>query len=185
MPLSTFDGLDYVALGHIHGRARLADRVRYSGAMLHYSFSEAGKPRGGWLIELDAQGTAKTEWLSLPVPRGLVVLRGELEDLLISHEMDRYTEDWVSAILTDAVRPVDAMRRLQTRFRWCAQVEHRPAVVVTDGAESYAERVQGKTDEQVVDAFLAHVRNGSGPTEAEVKLFQEVVAEHAANASRT
>ncbi|MFO7690948.1 MAG: exonuclease SbcCD subunit D, partial [Cryobacterium sp.] len=41
-----FAGPDYVALGHIHGRATLADRVRYSGAPLHYSFAEAGKPRG-------------------------------------------------------------------------------------------------------------------------------------------
>src|SRR5690606_11744949 len=56
VPLSVFDGPDYVALGHIHGRNRLSDRVRYAGAPLHYSFSEGDKPRGSWLIELDAEG---------------------------------------------------------------------------------------------------------------------------------
>lgn len=182
VPLSVFAGFDYVALGHIHGPATLADHVRYPGAMLHYSFSEAAKRRGGWMVELGAGGLAAVEWVSLPVPRALVVLRGELEDLLSSPELESYRRDWVSAVLTDTVRPLDAMRRLQERFPWCAQVEHRPATIVTDGAASYAARVQGKTDEQVLEAFLRHVRNGAGPTEAEVKLFEQVLAEHAATA---
>src|SRR5690606_26335273 len=58
VPLSAFDGPDYVALGHIHGRARLGEHVRYCGAPLHYSFSEADKPRGSWLVDLDADGLA-------------------------------------------------------------------------------------------------------------------------------
>ena len=56
VPLSTFDGVDYVALGHIHGRQRLSPRVRYAGAPLHYSFDEGHKPRGSWLVELGADG---------------------------------------------------------------------------------------------------------------------------------
>src|SRR3546814_9315405 len=31
VPLSAFDGPDYVALGHIHGRQQLSERVRYAG----------------------------------------------------------------------------------------------------------------------------------------------------------
>ena len=58
VPLSTFDGVDYVALGHIHGRQRLSPRVRYAGAPLHYSFDEGHKPRGSWLVELGADGLA-------------------------------------------------------------------------------------------------------------------------------
>ena len=46
VPVSVFDGPDYVALGHIHGRQELSDRVRYAGAPLHYSFGEQHKPRG-------------------------------------------------------------------------------------------------------------------------------------------
>jgi exonuclease SbcD len=177
VPLSTFDGVDYVALGHIHGRAQLTNQIRYPGALLHYSFSEAGKPRGGWLVELGAQGMASASWIDLPVPRQLVALKGELEDLLSAPELDRYREHWVSALLTDATRPVDAMRRLQVRFHWCAHLEHQPATAVSDGAGSYAERVQGKSDEQVLDAFLRHVRNGEGPTDSEAELFQDVVGE--------
>ena len=50
VPLSVFEGVDYVALGHIHGRQQLAPRVRYAGAPLHYSFGEGDitTPFGGY-----------------------------------------------------------------------------------------------------------------------------------------
>ena len=44
---SVFDGIDYVALGHLHGRHTLTDSVRYSGSPLAYSFSEAGHRKAG------------------------------------------------------------------------------------------------------------------------------------------
>ncbi|HEY0249209.1 MAG TPA: exonuclease SbcCD subunit D [Gryllotalpicola sp.] len=182
VPLSVFDGVDYVALGHIHGRATLAEGIRYSGAILHYSFGEAGKPRGGWLVDLDADGVASVEWVDVPVPRPLAVLTGELDALLGSAEFAPYEDHWVSAILTDTRRPLEAMRKLQTRFPWCANVEHRPAAVVDDGRTSYAERVQGKTDPEILEAFLAHVRGGDGPSPEEAELFAAVLTEQGAKA---
>jgi exonuclease SbcD len=180
VPIGAFDGPDYVALGHIHGRAVLSDRVRYSGAPLHYSFSEAGKPRGGWLVELDADGLASVEWLDLPVPRRLTVLTGDLDDLLAEPAHDAHVSDWVSAVLTDRVRPLDGMRRLQERFPWCAALEHRPAVTAETQAATYAERVRAKSDTEIVAGFLEHVRNGVGPTEFERAVLAEVLAEQAA-----
>ncbi|GAP57849.1 nuclease SbcCD subunit D [Arthrobacter sp. Hiyo1] len=41
VPLDLFDGFGYTALGHLHGRQELSERVRYSGSPLAYSFSEA------------------------------------------------------------------------------------------------------------------------------------------------
>jgi exonuclease SbcD len=180
VPIGVFDGPDYVALGHIHGRAALSERVRYSGAPLHYSFSEAGKPRGGWLVDFDAQGLGSVEWLDLPVPRRLTVLTGELEDLLADAAHLPHEEDWVSAVLTDRVRPLDGMRRLQERFRWCAALEHRPTVTAQPLAATYAERVRAKSDTEIVAGFLEHVRNGVGPTEFERAVLAEVLSERVA-----
>ncbi|MGH2842176.1 MAG: exonuclease SbcCD subunit D, partial [Solirubrobacteraceae bacterium] len=180
VPLDTFYGVDYVALGHVHGRATLAHHIRYPGAALHYSFSEAGKLRGGWLVELGADGLAGVTWAPFPVPRPLVVLTDELERVLSSENLERFRDHWVSAVLTDRVRPADAMRRLQERFPWCASVEHRPAGVKPDHPGSYAVRVRGKSDDQLLGAFLEHVRNGIGPTPAEADMFREVVDGHRA-----
>jgi exonuclease SbcD len=176
VPASVFDGPDYVALGHIHGRSTISERVRYSGAPLHYSFSEAGKPRGGWLVELDATGLAEVEWIDLPIPRTLSVLTGELDQLLTDEGLTGLEENWVSAILTDQVRPLDAMRALQKRFPHCVALDHRPAIVVDDRSTSYADRIKAQTDPDIVASFLELVRNGVGPSEFERGLVAEVLA---------
>ena len=185
VPASTFDGPDYVALGHIHGRSTLSDRVRYSGAPLHYSFSEARKPRGAWLINLDTTGLGAVEWVDLPVPRRLTVLTGTLDDIVTDAAHNGATDDWVSVVLTDQVRPMDGMRRLQQRFPYCVTLEHRPSVTVDSSASTYSERVKAKTDHEIVAGFLEHVRNGVGPTEAEQRLIAEVITEqHSSEATR-
>src|SRR6195952_2496621 len=66
-----FDGVDYVALGHLHGAQRLSGRMRYSGSPLPYSFAEAGHRKGAWLIDLAADGTITDTWLPLPIVRPL------------------------------------------------------------------------------------------------------------------
>ncbi|WP_213814869.1 exonuclease SbcCD subunit D [Glaciihabitans sp. dw_435] len=177
VPAAAFDGPDYVALGHIHGRTTITERVRYSGAPLHYSFGEAAKPRGGWLVTLDAGGLDEVTWIDFPVPRRLSVLTDDLEALLSDATYASAESDWVCAILTDRVRPVDAMRRLQRRFPFCAMLEHRPSVVVESSATTYGERVKQKTDREIVAGFLEHVRNGVGPSEFETDIVNDVFAE--------
>jgi len=176
--LSAFDGPDYVALGHIHGRQRLSERVRYAGAPLHYSFGEGDKPRGSWLVELDAGGLASVEWLALPVPRRLATMRGTFAELLADARFAEHEDAWVSAEYTDATPELDAMRRLQERFPWCARVEHRPAERRGADELTYARRVRAaRSEAELVDAFLVHVREGEGASGRELELIREVVAE--------
>ena len=188
VPLGVFDGPDYVALGHIHGRATLTERVRYSGAPLHYSFSEVGKPRGAWLVELGAAGLGAgedrnaenpaVEWVDLPVPRRLTVLTGELATLIADETLAGNEGDWVKAILTDQLRPLDAMRVLQSRFAHCVALEHRPTITLEADGSTYAERIRSATsDAEIVAGFLSFVRNGVGPTEFESALIAELQTE--------
>ncbi len=176
VPASVFDGPDYVALGHIHGRSTISERVRYSGAPLHYSFSEEGKPRGCWIVDLGADGLVGVAWVDLPIPRQLTVLSGDIADLLADDSYTAYEQDWVCAILTDQVRPIDGMRRLQERFTHAVKLEHRPTIVVESGTATYAERIKAKTDREIVAGFLEHVRNGVGPTGFEVGLIDDAIA---------
>lgn len=69
MPAGVFDGVHYVALGHLHGAQRITDRVRYSGSPLAYSFSETNHRKSMWLVDLDAEGGVTAERLDCPVPR--------------------------------------------------------------------------------------------------------------------
>ncbi len=176
VPMSTFDAPDYVALGHIHSRAALSDRVRYSGAPLHYSFSEADSPRGAWLVDLDETGLADVSWIALPVPRRLAVLTGTIDELVSDDRFAAHTDDWVSAVITDQARPIDGMRRLQARFPWCASLVHRPAVSAAAERRSYGERVRGRSDHDIVADFLTHVRNGVGASDFERELIADTIS---------
>jgi exonuclease SbcD len=175
VPVPTFDGVTYAALGHIHGRSTLAPHVRYSGAPLHLSFSEESKPRGGWLVELDAEGLADVTWHDLGVPRALVTLTGSLEDLLADPVHDDAESLWVRVRLTDPQRRRDAMRRLQARFPHCAQLEYVALASPLGGDRAYRELVRGKSDAELVDTFLGRVR-GAGLTADEHDIVADVVA---------
>lgn len=176
VPLAGFDGPDYVALGHIHGRQQLSDRVRYSGAPLHYSFGEQHKQRGSWLVDLDADGLASVEWLDLPVPRPLVTLAGPLHEILTDENAARHAADWVCAIYTDAVPQHEPMRRLRERFPFCALVQHQPEGADATDERSYAQRLRtAVTDVERIEAFLEHVRDGQGATDREAALIREVL----------
>ena len=176
VPVSVFDGADYVALGHIHGRQALTERVRYAGAPLHYSFGEQHKPRGSWLVDLAADGTVDAQWLELPVPRRLVTLTGSFDEILSDENVAAHVDDWVCAVYTDDLPQTEPMRRLREKYPFCALVQHEPLQVESVEERSYSERLRtAATDEERIDAFLAHVRNGAGATPREQELIREVL----------
>lgn len=176
VPLATFDGVDYAALGHIHGRQQLAPHIRYAGAPLHYAFGEGDKPRGSWLVELDATGFAGAQWLDLPVPRRVVTLHGAFDDLLADPSLGGAEDAWVCVEYTDTLPQPDPLRRLQERFAYCAKVVHTPAHVREGDGRTYVERVRAaRSDAELVEAFLGHVRSGEGANDVERDLLRDVL----------
>jgi exonuclease SbcD len=169
VPAAVFDGVDYVALGHLHRPQTLSPRMRYSGSPLPYSFGEAGHDKQAWLVDLDADGLAEVRAVPLPAPRPLTVLTGELDALLADPAHAAAEDHFVSVRLTDPVRPVDPMRRLQVRFPHCVHLEWAGNGAVANG-RSYQERLAGRTDLQVAGEFVRHVR-GQEATRAEQELL--------------
>jgi exonuclease SbcD len=168
VPASVFDGVDYVALGHLHRPQSISPRVRYSGSPLPYSFGEAGHDKQAWLVELDGRGLSDVRAVPLPVPRQLTVLTGELEALLADAAHAPVEHHFVSARLTDPVRPVDPMRRLQARFPHCVHLEWIGGAEAADG-RSYQERLAGRSDLEVAGEFVRHVRGqDAGAAEREL-----------------
>ncbi|WP_187686935.1 exonuclease SbcCD subunit D [Nocardia wallacei] len=163
VPLGAFDGIDYVALGHLHSPQTLSDSVRYSGSPLPYSFAERSHRKAVWIADLDADGLKDVVRRDLPQVRGLTQLTGPLEELLDDPAHAGAEDDYVSATLTDHARPVDALRRLRGRFRHAVHVEW----VRPEGNPElrYRERVQGRGDTDVARSFLADVRGEPSPGE--------------------
>ncbi|MFD4367993.1 exonuclease SbcCD subunit D [Rhodococcus sp. NPDC058521] len=165
---SAFDGVDYVALGHLHSPQTLTDTVRYSGSPLPYSFGERSHRKAVFLIDLDADGVSEVGRVDLPVVRDLTQLSGTLDELVNGDEFAYAEDHYVSAVLTDPVRPIDAMRSLQARFPHAVHLEwQRP-----DGLADlrYREKVHGRSDLEIARSFVADVR--SEPSDGEVRLME-------------
>lgn len=167
VPAGVFDGVDYTALGHLHGSQVVTDRVRYSGSPLAYSFSEVHHRKTMWLIDLDATGAIAGERIDFPVPRPLARLRGRLDMLLDDPALARHEEAWVEATLTDPVRPDEPMARLMTRFPHTLSLVLEPERAPEDPLASYAQRLKGRDDQQIAEDFVAHVRGGNGADDRE------------------
>ncbi|MFD6550049.1 exonuclease SbcCD subunit D [Streptomyces sp. NPDC058398] len=172
VPAGVFDGVDYTALGHLHGSQAITERVRYSGSPLPYSFSEADHRKSMWLVDLGPDGSLAAERIDCPVPRPLARLRGRLEDLLADQALDRHTGAWVEATLTDPVRPADPMARLAGRFPHTLSLVFDPERSPQDPGVSYARRIAGRSEEQIAEDFVAHVR-GVGPDAREQAVLQD------------
>ena len=168
-----FEGTDYVALGHLHGRQQISETVRYSGSPVAMSFSETSHTKGSWLVDIDEQGV-RAEQVESPVLRPLAILRGELADLL-EHPDHRCAEGaWCQVTLTDAVRPLGAMEQVRRRFPHTLSLQFDPQgapVPVT----TYAARVAQRSEVDVCCDFLSHVRSGNAATDAEREVIARAV----------
>ncbi len=169
VPLDLFGGFDYVALGHLHGRAVLADSVRYSGSPLAYSFSEADHLKGSWIVDLGATGVTDSAFLAAPVPRRLARLAGRIDDLLGDPGLREHEDAWVQVRLTDEVRPVQAMARLQTRFRHVVALQFAPPITEE---RDRVRRLEGRSDHEIALDFVTAVR-GAPATIAESALLND------------
>ena len=166
---STFDGIDYTALGHLHGPHVLSDALRYSGSPLAYSFSEADQVKGSWLVELNARGFASARWIDAPVPRRLSRITGSLADLLADRSLADREQDWVQATLTDVPRPARAMEQLRRRFPHTLVLQFPAPVTDTQAPGRPA---PGTSDHAIALDFVRHVR-GVEATPAESALLQD------------
>ncbi len=156
VPASTFDGIDYVALGHLHGRQRITGRVRYSGSPLAFSFSEVHHTKGSWLVDLGPDGAVSADFVAAPVPRRLGTVTGHLADLLRDPAHCDLEDRWLQVTLTDPQRPRAAMERLRTRFPHALVLQFAPVGRVPGGY--CAPDVMDRSDREILKEFVAAVR---------------------------
>jgi exonuclease SbcD len=172
--LGVFRGVDYVALGHLHGPQRVGSNARYAGSPVPFSFSEAAHVKSLAVIEL-GQRASEARLVPYPVHRPLAVLKGTLEALLTDPAHAAAERAWVQATLTDAVRPEDAMDRLRKRFPHTVALLFEPAGGGAAGSGTYGQRLAGLDDAALVERFVEDVR-GAAAAEQESALLQEALA---------
>jgi DNA repair protein SbcD/Mre11 len=168
---SVFDGIDYVALGHLHGPQRVggSDRIRYAGSPLAFSFGERQQHKSVAIVELAADGTVDIELVPTPVPRRLVDLRGTVDQI----ERGAFVADadaWSRVFVTDAVHPDRMVARVRDRLPHALAVVHEP-----EGApdRAVAGVVSATSDPVEVAGDFVRFATGSDPTDVELALLRD------------
>ena len=167
VPAGVLGGIDYLALGHLHGCQDLTRSVGapawYSGSPLAFSFSERHHRKSVLLVELGAPGTAaQVRRIETPVPRRLTELRGTLEEILARR--DEHAGDWLKVVVTDPARPAHLQEQLREAYPHLLLTEYAPEGREAREGTPVVRREQNPLE--VMDEFLAHVTGGA-PTEAE------------------
>ena len=172
VPAGVLGGIDYLALGHLHGCQDLTRSVGapawYSGSPLAFSFSERSHRKSVLLVELGAPGAdgeraeVAVRRIETPVPRRLTELRGTLEEILARR--DEHAGDWLKAVVTDPARPAHLQEQLREAYPHLLLTEYAPEGRAASAGTPVVRREQNPLE--VMDEFLAHVTGGD-PTAAE------------------
>jgi len=176
--LDVFDGVDYVALGHLHqGQAFGGGRVAYSGSPLAYSFSEQHHTKSVRVVDLRPDGSVDVEVVPLGVGRPLRTLTGELQTLLEDPSLADAEGAWVRVRLTDRRLPLQAMARLQRRFPHAVELHHEPAGGDEAGPDRRSAAQTREADPYELAVEFLHAQRGVRPDDQERHLLADAFAQ--------
>jgi exonuclease SbcD len=185
VPAGVFDGVDYVALGHLHSpQAVLGPEghgpvLRYCGSPLASSFAET-EPKSSVIVEICGADQVRTTLVPTPVPRRMSQVTGRLDDLLGATGAP-FVDDWLKVRVTDPARPPDLVPRLRRRFAHLLVVQHQPQDDVLPSGVSAVPPADrpGADPVRVAGDFVAHV-TGAVPTDDELavlrRAYEDVLA---------
>lgn len=113
-----FEEFNYTALGHLHGPQKVTcEKIRYSGSIMKYSFSEVRQKKSVTIVNIDEHGNADISLKYLHPKKDMRIIKGEINNLL-DPEIYKHadTEDYISAILTDEGEIMDPVSRLRAVY---------------------------------------------------------------------
>lgn len=151
----TFDGFDYVALGHLHKPQRVQnDTIRYSGSLLAYSFSEVDYPKE--MVRIEFGETKAPLICSIPIAplHNVSIIEDRFESILEDSKYDAQTDDFVSVRLTDDSYHVDTFYRIKQRFRLLCELRQTRLEARESAAVDASRKTKTGSAEDIVDLFL-------------------------------
>lgn len=115
---SCFEGFNYTALGHLHGPQKVgSNKIRYSGSLLKYSFSEIKQKKGITIVNIDSNGEIEIELFEFKPRKDFRIITGQLQQLLKENVVAlENKEDYIKAILKDTGELLDPMAKLRSVY---------------------------------------------------------------------
>lgn len=178
-----FEGITYVALGHIHGPQRVKARsgntlLRYSGSILRYSMSEVNHKKSFVVLELGPENVIddnNIELVEIPQPRGMKQLIGTSNELVSGKYAD-YKNDFVAVVVTDEKYAASLQSKIRHYFPYLLSFAHKPRFAAASEDGYSVDLSASVSDFDVMEAFFTKV-TGQPPTANELEIIQSVIEE--------
>ena len=176
IPAELFALFEYVALGHIHSPQKVGrETVRYCGAPLKYSFSEAGQEKSITVVELKEKGSVDLRTIPLKPLHDLRKIRGTyLEVTAKSFYENRDCEDYLQVTLTDEEDVPDGMAKLRTIYPNLMRLEYDNKRTRSNTEVRAAERVEEKSELELFQEFY-ELQNNQSMTEVQERFVEELL----------
>lgn len=172
-PSGIFDGVDYVALGHLHSPQQITTRpdgpiVRYSGSPLAYSFSEEGRVKSSTLLDI-ADGVIVVTLIPTPVPHPIRTISGSMAEVL-DPDTDEFDNAFLRVRITDTAYPDGMYARVKARHPGAVDIQHLPT---EPGQYVSAPKIDSATDPmEILKEFVTYA-TGVAPSPAEIDVLQK------------
>ena len=176
IPAELFASFEYVALGHIHSPQKVGrETVRYCGAPLKYSFSEARQEKSITVVELKEKSSVDLRTIPLKPLHDLRKIRGTyLEVTAKSFYENRDCEDYLQVTLTDEEDVPDGMAKLRTIYPNLMRLEYDNKRTRSNAEVRAAERVEEKSELELFQEFY-ELQNNQSMTEVQEQFVEELL----------
>ncbi|MFL0365983.1 exonuclease SbcCD subunit D [Pseudobacillus sp. 179-B 2D1 NHS] len=174
-----FAPFHYTALGHLHSPDAIKhEKVRYSGSLLKYSFSEVNQRKSISIVTVDEKGALSIEEKTLRPKRDMRSLEGTMEELLDPARVQKEAaEDYLKVTLLDRGAIIDPMGKLRQAYPNILHLERKIDVIDQRKKESYGmKREEKKSDLALFADFYSQMTTDSFTNEKR-KVIERVIHE--------
>ena len=171
-----FDCFNYTALGHLHGPQKIgSNRVRYSGSLLKYSFSEINHKKGFTIVNIDKKGEVSVDHKELKPKRDMRIIKGPLHELINPVVYNGTSlEDYIHAILMDEEELVDPISKLRAVYPNIMSLSRELSATREESRTSAAAGYKTKSKLELFDEFYRAI-SGRELDEKKYSVISDVI----------
>ncbi|GAA0814414.1 exonuclease SbcCD subunit D [Clostridium tertium] len=170
-----FEKFNYTALGHLHGPQKVgSDRIRYSGSLMKYSFSEVKQKKGITIVDIDENGDVDIEIYDLKPRRDFRIKTGTLDEIIkgFDNSSENY-DDYIKVILKDKGELLDPMAKLRSIYPNVMELT-REERVSRNSSRNVATNIKEKSKITLFKNFYEDIM-GEGCSEEEINVIEKII----------
>ena len=169
-----FEKFNYTALGHLHGPQKVGcEKIRYSGSLMKYSFSEVKQKKCVTIVDIDAQGDIKIDFVNLKPRRDFRIKKGTLEALLKDYKNEN-CEDYIKIILEDKGEILDPMAKLRAIYPNVMELAREEKLLKKAYNDVMSEEVKKKSKVDLFKSFFSDIV-GEEAEENEIEIMEKII----------